>query len=443
MVGRLIHRYVALYRKNHDIREVVICAVVWAFIFISLPAARLLDYWRDPSASAIDWSGLGSEYLSLIPFIILFVFNDLVLAPVIVRLRRIALYALLAMASALLMTFVIENFRSPEGRAPLGGVREGGVGGPGDVPPPKPLGRDGFLADSLAAFPGASPTRPPYPDGGHPMGAAPAFHGDFVGQDGKTAGLPRPQRINESQPPAPGVIGSLRLGPMMIDFILALMMMCAGTLIKLYLISDRDKARLRLLAKARTDAELEQLRYQVSPHFMMNTLNNIHALVDVDAERAKDAIVRMSRLMRHMLYEGGKPLVSLDSEVTFLRDYVELMRLRFTDAVSVTLDAPETVGDVMLPPLLFVNLVENAFKHGVSYSKPSFVDVRLSLSDDRREVSFCCVNSLSAASTDDERHGIGVQNTRKRLELLCRGRFNLSAVRLADRYVVTLSIQIA
>ena len=230
---------------------------------------------------------------------------------------------------------------------------------------------------------------------------------------------------------------------MMIDFILALMMMCAGTLIKLYLISDRDKARLRLLAKARTDAELEQLRYQVSPHFMMNTLNNIHALVDVDAERAKDAIVRMSRLMRHMLYEGGKPLVSLDSEVTFLRDYVELMRLRFTDAVSVTLDAPETVGDVMLPPLLFVNLVENAFKHGVSYSKPSFVDVRLSLSDDRREVSFCCVNSLSNASTDDERHGIGVQNTRKRLELLCRGRFNLSAVRLADRYVVTLSIQIA
>lgn len=443
MVGRLIHRYVALYRKNHDIREVVICAVVWAFIFISLPVARLLEYWRDPSASAIDWNGLGSEYLSLIPFIILFAFNDLVLAPVIVRLRRIALYALLAMASALLMTFVIEYFRVPEGRAQLGSVREWGAGGPGDVPPPKPSGWDGFMADSLTAFPGASPARPPYPDGGRPMEAAPGRHGDFWGRDGLTDGAPRPQRMDESQPPAPSVIGSLRLGPMMSDFILALMMMCAGTLIKLYLISDRDKARLRLLAKARTDAELEQLRYQVSPHFMMNTLNNIHALVDVDSERAKDAIVRMSRLMRHMLYEGGKPLVSLDSEVTFLRDYVELMRLRFTDAVSVSFDAPETVGDVMLPPLLFVNLVENAFKHGVSYSKPSFVDVRLSLSDDRREVCFCCVNSLFNAAADDARHGIGVQNTRKRLELLCRGRFNLSAVRLADRYVVTLSLQIA
>ncbi|MCQ7926436.1 hypothetical protein NP234_24975, partial [Salmonella enterica] len=93
-----------------------------------------------------------------------------------------------------------------------------------------------------------------------------------------------------------------------------------------------------------------------------------------------------------------------------------------------------------MPPLLLVTFVENAFKHGVSYAKDSFVDISLSISDDRRELNFCCVNSLAPARPEEPRHGIGLANTRKRLELLCQGRHQISALKLSDRYVVSIQI---
>ncbi len=448
MVANHIRMFISQLRKGHDLRELVVCSIVWGFVVVAIPAARLFDYWRDASASSVDFDGLGAEFISLIPFFLLFLFNDVVLTPVILRQRRVVLYVFLAFASALLMTLIIEFFRLPDD-AQAGVEAEGRAGVWGEVPPPKPSGRDGEPSDSISLV---RPPEPMFDDDGRMAG------GSLRDQPPAPPGEPengwemrsrqRPPELGEprgrdSRAPQRRSFGRLRLGPMMSDFILALMMMCAGTLVKLYLLSDRDKARMRQLAKERTDAELAQLRYQVSPHFMMNTLNNIHALVDVDPERAKDTIVRMSRLMRHMLYDGGKPLVSLQSEADFLRDYVELMRIRYTEAVSVSLSLPDDVADVQLPPLLFINLVENAFKHGVSYAKASFVDVSLSLSEDRHTVNFCCMNSLGSSSPAGSPHGIGVANTRKRLELLCRGRFNLSAVQLADRYVVTLRLSVA
>lgn len=401
-------------RDSHSKPEVILYLIVWALLILSIPAVRLFEFWHSDTATSIDWTGIGFQYAHLIPFALLFLFNDLFLAPIIVRRRKVLLYVLLALLSAIFLTFALETLRSLSPSEPLfrGGPQVEGQARRGDNPPPRPFGDD-FRpdADDFDSNP------PPRPD-----------------SDFQPAGEPHMRG---------GVVGPLRVGPMIGDLVLAILTLCAGTLVKLYLITDRDKERLRRLDKERTEAQLAQLRYQVSPHFMMNTLNNIHALVDIDSERAKETIERLSNLMRYVLYDGGKPTVTLQSEVDFIRGYVQLMSLRFTDSVSITLDLPSSLpSNLTLPPLLFVNIVENAFKHGVSYLHPSFVDIRLSLSPDADAVNFCCTNSLSNSSPADSNHGIGLANTRKRLEPMCPGRFQLSALQLSDRYVVTLAVSL-
>lgn len=443
MVAKPLRRFFEYYRLSHDRREVVVAAIVWGVAIASVPLSRLFDFWRSDSLVSIEWDGMGDEFLALVPFAALFVFNDLVLANVIVRLRKVVLYVVLAVVSSLFMSLVLEFFRVPRDGGDVAGAEPAHVQEPR---PPQPYGRSGRHESDTLDLHGS---RPPIDErrglpfnpeqGGVPV-PPPKPMGDDYGRSPEAwrNGDFRPGSDDGRQKrPVRG------LGPMVSDFVLALMMMCAGTLVKVYLIADRDKARLRQLAKERAEAELAQLRYQISPHFLMNTLNNIHALVDIDAERAKDTIVRLSRLMRYMLHDGSSQLVPLASEVSFLSDYVELMRIRYTDAVSIRLSMPDESDGVSVPPLLFINVVENAFKHGVSYASGSFVDIRLSLSPSRDELSFCCVNSLAPALQADGPHGIGLANTRKRLDLLCHGRYQLSEIKLDDRYVVSLSIRLA
>lgn len=439
-------RLIARYRESHDVRETIATFVVWGVVLAYIPLSHLFDYWNDSRATSVDWTGIGSEYLSLLPFFALFLFNDIVLARILVRHQKVLLYVITAVASALLMTFAIEIFRSPEaetGRpmedpgAPWGRERLDDGARRGDAPPARPGDSDWDESEDR-------PTPPDMPDGMQNNDRPDDFR-----PDGRP---PEPRDIDsrgrgagEFAPPAkPDEINrrTMRLGPMMSDFVLAVMMVCLSMFTKLYLLSDRDKERMRQLAKERTEAELAQLRYQLSPHFMMNTLNNIHALVDIDPERAKETIERMSRLMRYMLYESGKATTPLKSEVEFLCDYVELMSIRYTDAVAISLQLPEETYGIALPPLLFINMVENAFKHGVSYSRTSFVDISLSIAEDHRTVNFCCTNSLGPERPADTQHGIGVENTRRRLDLLCSGHYQLSSMKLADRYVATLQLRL-
>lgn len=171
----------------------------------------------------------------------------------------------------------------------------------------------------------------------------------------------------------------------------------------------------------------------------MNTLNNIHALVDIDTEKAKETIVELSRLMRYMLYESDKRTLPLSKEVQFLRHYVELMRIRYPESVRIELSLPEEESGVQVPPLLFISFVENAFKHGVSYQKDSFITVSLTL--ERRELLFRCSNSNFGKNVD-EHHGIGLENVRKRLQLLFGDEYTLAISNMEQRFDVLLTIPI-
>ena len=171
----------------------------------------------------------------------------------------------------------------------------------------------------------------------------------------------------------------------------------------------------------------------------MNTLNNIHALVDIDPEQAKETIVELSKMMRYVLYEGNKQRVPLGRELEFIRHYVSLMQLRYTDKVSITLDLPAEVPDRQMPPLLLITFIENAFKHGVSYQKPSFIDVKVTVDDG--QLLFNCLNSKTGGQPEidnEKQGGVGLANVRKRLELLYGHRYTLHINETPDTYHVEL-----
>ena len=171
-----------------------------------------------------------------------------------------------------------------------------------------------------------------------------------------------------------------------------------------------------------TEAELAWLKSQINPHFLFNTLNNISSLTQMDAEAAQDAIAQLSDLLRYAMYETDKPLVSIGGEMEFMRNYVELMKLRCNEKTSVSCTLEVTNQQIEIAPLLFISLIENAFKHGADSNTPSFI--RISLREENGQIIFTCDNTNHPkTATDRSGSGIGLDNTRRRLELLYEGRY--------------------
>lgn len=248
-------------------------------------------------------------------------------------------------------------------------------------------------------------------------------------------------KASKRQPPQKregGPLMMFRPGEM-VAFFGGLLLMGMNLGVKLYFRSQEATKAITQIEKHALERQLQYLKYQVNPHFFMNTLNNIHALVDIDPERAKTSIVELSKLMRYVLYEGNNKLTSLSREVQFLRNYVQLMSMRYTGNVSICLDVPEVLPDSMLPPLLLVIFVENAFKHGISYRTKSFVEISLQPHGDR--LLFSCRNSRPEIKHDENmKGGVGLSNVRRRLDLLFPDDYTLDIKETDDTYTVKLEI---
>lgn len=210
-------------------------------------------------------------------------------------------------------------------------------------------------------------------------------------------------------------IHSFSLPPEALNIVVLVLLIMANLGVKISIRQSYNKRRMEELEKENLNQQLQYLRYQINPHFFMNTLNNIHALVDIDPNEAKECILELSRLMRYILYEGSKPTIPLDKETEFLKQYVALMRIRYQDNVRIEVNLPQSLPGVEIPPLLFISFVENAFKHGISYDEDSYIEVNMEVKGDK--LRFKCVNSRHE-SHQDEHKGIGMENVRKRLELL-------------------------
>lgn len=187
--------------------------------------------------------------------------------------------------------------------------------------------------------------------------------------------------------------------------------------IKLLYKSIDDEQQLLLLKEENLRAEMVSLKYQINPHFFMNTLNNIHALIDIDKEGAKSAVIDLSKMMRYVLYDSEREMIPLAADMLFLRNYIELMRIRYTENVEITIDYPKELPEkITIPPLLLIVFIENAFKHGVSYNHRSYIHISLFYAEGK--LTAIISNSRPPQSERRKVAGIGLENARKRLDLI-------------------------
>ena len=191
-----------------------------------------------------------------------------------------------------------------------------------------------------------------------------------------------------------------------------------------------EDARLEAEA-ARADAELKNLRSQINPHFLLNTLNNIYALTAFDQQRAQDAIQQLSKMLRHMLYHNQIDKVTITEEIQFLENYVNLMKIRLPQNVDVKFTTHIQDRELKIAPMMTISLVENAFKHGISTTEPSFINIDVTTSieregDDgvRNIITFNIKNSnFPKTQKDRSGHGIGLNQVQRRLDLAYPNRY--------------------
>ena len=196
------------------------------------------------------------------------------------------------------------------------------------------------------------------------------------------------------------------------------------------------------LEREKLNSELAFLKSQISPHFFFNTLNNIYSLISIHAEDAKDAVLKLSKMMRYLLYESEQGQTLLSSEIEFMNNYIDLMRLRMSEKVKLTVDFPEKYENISIAPLLFIPFIENAFKHGISYREKSFIHIAMTVSKDT--ITFSCSNSDNKVSEDTNGNhtGIGLENVSKRLNLLFPGRYDLNIDKSLKMYNMELIIRL-
>lgn len=196
------------------------------------------------------------------------------------------------------------------------------------------------------------------------------------------------------------------------------------------------------LEKEKLNSELAFLKNQISPHFFFNTLNNIYSLISINAEDSKEAVLKLSKMMRYLLYESENGNTKLSNEIDFMNNYIDLMKLRMNEKVSLTVDFPGKYNDISIPPLLFIPFIENAFKHGISYREKSYISITMTAMDD--SLNFRCVNSVVAIGQHDGNHsGIGLDNAEKRLNLLFPNSHELTINRSSSEFEVLLNISLS
>ncbi|MCU0340121.1 MAG: histidine kinase [Spirosomaceae bacterium] len=230
----------------------------------------------------------------------------------------------------------------------------------------------------------------------------------------------------------------------MFTFLYSLLSLGTSTSITMIQKWQNDAQIREQLEQEKLSSELSFLKAQINPHFFFNTLNNIYALTMIDVDTAREALHKLSRMMRYVLYETKEGTVQLSQEVAFLEDYIQLMQLRLTDKVKVSFEKPQPYQDVAIAPMLLLPFLENAFKHGVSATQPSRIVVRIQQNAPSLTIEVRNTLFPTQSQSLEESNGIGLVNTRRRLDLLYPNRYRLTIVEKTpeEEFLVTLVIQV-
>lgn len=221
-------------------------------------------------------------------------------------------------------------------------------------------------------------------------------------------------------------------------FVMSILVVGMNNTIKLLIRRHEEEKQLEVQNKLLLQTELSFLRNQIGPHFFMNTLNNIHALIALDPDKAGKSVIQLSELMRHLLRESKTERATIQDEFSFLNSYINLMKLRCSKRVNIEVSLNMAQGERYIPSFLFVSLVENAFKYGVDYSEPSFILIHAGVLEN--SLWFRCSNSKNRQVPDEQKTGIGLANLRKQLDLLYKNRYSLEILDESHQFSVNLKI---
>ena len=407
-------------------QETIIYLVLWGLLFLA-PVMNLYIRVANTSDQTVDWSEVFMVWREYGVFFAFFLVHNHLLAPLLVYKQKKLLY--FSIVAALVVAFsVYQCTDRPEGRFNRGPRHEMAEGRHG--PPP--------MMDSRQE-------PPPVMDGRH----EPPQFGDH-----------RPPRMHDGERALHKPDGKrppFQLSPHDLTTIVVLVLMLFANLgIKLYFKQRSEQHKMAELEHRNLKQQLEYLKYQLNPHFLMNTLNNIHALVDIDGERAKEAVIQLSKILRYVLYESNHELVPVAKEVEFMENYVQLMRMRYGDKLLFSVSETDADRSFNVPPLLFISFVENAFKHGVSYQEPSFIAIERKRYKGKKgedRLLWTCRNSKHQRQGADgqdggksvgtplpKQGGVGLKNVRQRLDLIYGSNYSLDVDETDATYEVVLDI---
>lgn len=195
----------------------------------------------------------------------------------------------------------------------------------------------------------------------------------------------------------------------------------------------------RDLVSEKRDMELQFLKSQLNPHFLFNSLNNIYSLAYQKSDKTADAILKLSEIMRYMIYESNDSWVALSKEIDYVQSYIELQKLRFKDGAAVELTLNGEIDNQQVVPLILISFVENAFKHGVANDPND--PIRINIIANQKILHFSVTNKKNQYNKD-VMGGVGLNNVERRLQLLYPERYKLNIVNSATHYTTELMLDI-
>lgn len=198
--------------------------------------------------------------------------------------------------------------------------------------------------------------------------------------------------------------------------------------------------RLSELEEEKAKTELEYLKSQINPHFVFNTLNSIYFLIKPDNEPARNALQRFSEMLRYQLYDSSHHQVPIDEEIKYLKNYIRLQQLRLDEDYVIREEMDETLRGFLIPPLLLIIPVENAFKHLSHHQGKGSNEVMIQAKREEDYLIFYCENTISVEEKPLEMGGIGLKNLERRLELIYEDAAGLKIEKRQDRYCLELKL---
>jgi two-component system LytT family sensor kinase len=217
--------------------------------------------------------------------------------------------------------------------------------------------------------------------------------------------------------------------------IILLYVNCFYLLPRLY----RSEKQKKILENERLNAELNFLKLQINPHFLFNTLNSIYSQAHFRSEQTEHSILKFSRIMRYVLYDSAADKIPLSQDLEYISNYIDLQKLRLSKNITIAYDVTGPVNGLSIAPLLLITFIENAFKHGISYTAPS--EIKIAIAVTGNELSLTVGNAITRSSRETA-GGVGLINARRRLDVLYPGRHLLDVVENAHLYIVNLKIEL-